>query len=126
MRGVAGNGQHGSTVAHQADAVLLHHIKGVILAFAHDERRAVGRGRPRRNNNVDMVLIAAGRGVVDQHLVQVTAGSRPQPAQYAQHLFLWFGLRRGTPLLITTVIIYYKANRAIMQVQGQRFSGDSQ
>ena len=115
MRRVAGDCQHRGAVMHQAEAVLLHHGKGVILAFAHDERRAVGRGRPGRDHNVDMVLIAAGRSVIDQHLVQVTAGRRPKPAQYAQHLFLWFGLRRGTPLLITTVILYYKACSEIMQ-----------
>ena len=123
MRCVAGYRQHCGTVVYQAETVLLHHGKGVILAFAHDERRAVGRRCPRRNNNVDVVLIAAGRGVVDQHLVQVTAGRRPQPAQYAQHLFLWFGLRRGTPLLIITLIVYYKACSEIMQGQGRRFSG---
>lgn len=103
MRCVAGYRQHRGTVVYQAEAVLLHHGKGVILAFAHDERRAVGCGRPGRDHNVDMVLIPRSRGVVDQHLVQVTAGRRPQPAQYTQHLFLWFGLRRGTPLLIITL-----------------------
>ena len=115
VRCVAGYRQHRGTVMYQAETVLLHYGKGVILAFAHDERRAVGRRCPRRNNNVDVILIAAGRGVVDQHLVQVTAGSRPQPAQYTQHLFLWFGLRRGTPLLIITLIVYYKACSEIMQ-----------
>ena len=123
---VAGNRQHRRAVMHQTEAVLLHHGEGVVLAFAHDERRAVGRRRTGRNDDVDVILIAAGRGVVDQHLVQVAARGRPQPAEDAQHLFLWFGLRRGTPLLIITLIIYYKANRAIMQVQGRRFSGDSQ
>ena len=87
MRGVAGDSQHGGTVVHQTEAVLLHHGEGVSLAFAHDEGGAVGRGCAGGYDDVDMVLVAAGRGVVNEHLVQIAAGGRPQPAQNTQNRF---------------------------------------
>ena len=85
---VAGDGNDRGTVVNQAGAVLLHDGKGILFAFAHDERRAVRRGRAGRNDDVDMILIAGCRGMVDQHLVQVAAGGRPQPAQDAQHFLV--------------------------------------
>ena len=90
MRGVAGNGQHGSTVAHQADAVLLHHIKGVILAFAHNKGCAVRGGRARGDDDINVVLIFLGGGMVGDHLVQVAARRRakaPHNSQYRVYGF---------------------------------------
>ena len=77
-----------------------HHSKRIILAFTHDERCAVRCRRAGRDDNVDMVLVARRGCVVDQHLIQITAGRGSQPSQDSQHLFLWFCLQRGTPLLI--------------------------
>ena len=118
--GVAGDSNDRSAVVHQAETVLLHDGEGIVLAFAHDERRAVRRGRAGGNDDVNMILVTGCGGVVDQHLVQVAAGGRPQPTQDAQNFFMGvlrqFFLRRGAPLLITVFLFIIKRSGEICKM----------
>ena len=118
--GVAGDSNDRSAVVYQAETVLLHDGEGIVLAFAHDERRAVRRGRAGGNDDVNMILVTGCGGVVDQHLVQVAAGGRPQPTQDAQNFFMGvlrqFFLRRGTPLLITVFLFIIKRSGEICKM----------
>ena len=118
--GVAGDSNDRSAVVHQAETVLLHDGEGIVLAFAHDERRAVRRGRAGGNDDVNMILVTGCGGVVDQHLVQVAAGGRPQPTQDAQNFFMGVlrqvFLRRGAPLLITVFLFIIKRSGEICKM----------
>ena len=121
VRRVAWNRQHRCAVVYQAEAILLHHSKRVILTFTHDERCAVRCRRAGRDDNVDMVLVARRGCVVDQHLIQITAGRGSQPSQDSQHLFLWFCLQRGTPLLIVHLQYIIRLTAQLCKGKGDGF-----
>ena len=73
--------------------VPLHLGEGIVLAFAQDIGGAVRGGGPAGDHNVQMILIALGRGMLGEHLVKVYRAHGAEPTQNTQNgMFVLHGL----------------------------------